>query len=177
MKRLLCLLVFLFILVRVNIVRAEYMLPYPSYMPGNKLYSVSKIIDFLRKYWYFGNLAKIKYYMALSDKLLVEAKTLFEYNQYALAMRATMESSDAILQIPKYIEAEKAQKIDIHQFQALFCEELVTHQTTIHALTNNLPLSYTWREEKKDAVELPIREILEEAAAVRRLLQESYHCL
>jgi len=74
-------------------VRAEYVLPYPSAMPGNKLYRIMRIIDELKKPLYFGSITRYKYHLSLADKYLVEAKTLFEYKQYLLAVDA-LERSD-----------------------------------------------------------------------------------
>ena len=72
---------------------ADYTLPYPSYMPGNKLYKASRLFDELQKYWHWGNIASVKYRLKIADKYLVEAKVLFEYKQYVLALDA-LERSD-----------------------------------------------------------------------------------
>src|SRR5450759_5012191 len=67
-----------------SLVYADYVLPYPSYMPGSSLYKVSRVVDLLKFYWSWGNIAQIKYHLALSDKYLIEAKTLMEYKQFLL---------------------------------------------------------------------------------------------
>lgn len=104
MKKILILVLIIFIcFLTVPSVRADYVLPYPSVMPGNKLYRITRIVDQLKKYWYFGNIAQIKYHLGLSDKYLVEAKTLFEYKQYLLATDALKRSSDQFSQIHQYV--------------------------------------------------------------------------
>jgi len=76
-----------------SLIHAEYVLPYPSYMPGNKIYRVSRVVDKIKKYWYFGNIAQIKYHLALADKYLVEAKTLMEYDQLQMPDKDIKKSS------------------------------------------------------------------------------------
>src|SRR3989344_2434627 len=84
--------IFLLVFVLVSRVEAAYVLPYPSYMPGNKLYTFSRFFDEVGRIWNFGSIASTKYALHLSDKYLVEAKTLFEYQQYLLALDALQRS-------------------------------------------------------------------------------------
>ena len=65
--------------------QGDYVLPYPGAMPGNRLYTISKIVDYIQSWWSFGNLSQFTYQLSMADKKLVEAKTLFEYKQYLLA--------------------------------------------------------------------------------------------
>ena len=56
-------------------VHAEYVLPYPSFMPGSPLYKISTLLDVAKRYWSFGNIAQLKYRMSMADKKLVEARS------------------------------------------------------------------------------------------------------
>ena len=72
--------------------KSDYVLPYPSLMPGSKLYILQEIKNTVLQYWYFGNFGQFTYALKQSDKFLVEAKTLFEYDQYLLADEALKKS-------------------------------------------------------------------------------------
>src|SRR3989344_5659903 len=85
-------LIFLFIFAEQCIAESIYVLPYPSSMPGNKLYKVHLFLESLEQYWYFGSFGQFKYSLKESDKYLVEAKTLFDYKQYILANKALQKS-------------------------------------------------------------------------------------
>ena len=73
---------------------SQYVLPYPSAMPGSFLYKLNLVQEEILRYWYFGDFGQFKYNLGLSDKYLVEAKTLFEYKQYLLAISPSKWSSD-----------------------------------------------------------------------------------
>src|SRR5438876_8559854 len=93
-------------------VHADYVLPYPSFMPGNKFYKISKIIETFEKWWYWGSIGQTKYNMQLADKYLVEAKTLFEYKQYFLALKALRQSDAYISKVPLFINQARNEKKD-----------------------------------------------------------------
>src|ERR1700749_87312 len=76
---------------------SPYVLPYPSFMPGTIFYKIDRVIEIFEKYWYFGDFGQFTYNLKESDKYLVQAKTLFEYQQYLLAMVA-LQQSDAYFQ-------------------------------------------------------------------------------
>jgi len=130
------------------VVRADYVLPYPSFMPGNKIYKISRIVDRVKEYWYFGNLAQAKYHLSLSDKYLVEAKTLFEYKQYLLALDALTRSDDHFSQ-QKNTEAAKA------------------HIFVLESLLGQLPDTFQWTPEKETATQLPIAQKLQDSIKIR----------
>ena len=135
---------------------ASYVLPYPSYMPGNKLYRVSRVIDELKRYWYWGNRSSYRYYLSQSDKALVEAKTLFEYNQYLLAMAALKRSNSALQHIPNSLKG------------AEFTEAMNEHKKVIGKLLNQLPEEFIWRPEREKPQTLGIHEELNRALRLRQ---------
>lgn len=152
----------------VNSVFADYVLPYPSYMPGNKAYKITRLVDTIKQYWYFGNIAQIKYHMALSDKYLVEAKTLFEYNQYLLAMDALQRSSIQFSQIYPHLAAAKKEGKDISIFESMLRSEAEKHMEVLRILMDSIPQEFTWTPEKSASVELNIRQELEKSLQIRQ---------
>ncbi len=134
--------------------RADYVLPYPSYMPGNKLYRITRIIDVLENYWYFGNIAQQKYHSKLADKYLVEAKTLFEYKQYLLAVDALMRSDAQFRQLPK---------------NAAVREEAKKHIETLEELIQTVPPQFSWSPEKAAATQLKLKDLLTASITLRQL--------
>src|SRR5258706_14601839 len=128
-------------------VRAEYVLPYPSYMPGNKLYKVSKIIEIFEKWWYWGSISQTKYYMQLADKYLVEAKTLFEYKQYLLALEALHKSDMYINKVPFFIHKAQGEQKDISELELSYKAELAVQREALQKLVSELPVEFTWTPE------------------------------
>ena len=131
-------------------VHEGYVLPYPSYMPGHKLYRVSRVLDDLKKYWYWGNIAGAKYHIGLSDKYLVEAKILFEYKQYPLALDALKRSDEQFQKISRdSSEANEA------------------HIVLLKKLMSELPESYTWQEEHQSPIVLDLHSALRRSIDIR----------
>jgi len=141
-------------------VRAAYVLPYPSYMPGNKLYRISRIIDTLKRYWYFGNIAQIKYHMQLSDKYLIEAKTLMEYQQYLLGSDALLRSDKEFMQLPAYVQRVKAEHVDVTIYKQFIREEGMKHEEILSSLIQAIPKEFTWTPEKATATHLNLNEMV-----------------
>ena len=146
---------------------ADYVLPYPSYMPGNKLYAVSKIAERLEAWWNWGAIGQTKYHMMLADKYLVESKTLFEYKQYVLAIKALQISDTHIVQIPQYIVLGERQGKNMTQFKFLFNEERDVHRGVLVKLQSELPKTYVWSPEKEAATTLDIDGLLSHSIMLR----------
>jgi len=148
-------------------VRADYVLPYPSYMPGNKIYRVMRIIDQLKKYWYWGNIAQIKYHQGLADKYLVEAKTLFEYKQYLLAADALLRSDSQVASILPFVFKAQQQRIDTKLLITGVVEEMSIHISVLQVMKSQLPKEFVWTPEKAKATDLQIGAMLENSLALR----------
>ncbi len=148
-------------------VRAEYVLPYPSFMPGNKVYKVTRVIDELRAYWYWGPLGKVKYHMALADKYLVEAKVLFEYKQYLLAVDALVRSDTHIREAPYWIERAAAEGKDVSRLKEIAIEEKLQHIKVLRSIQEQAPEEFTWTPEKSAPTQLPLHGMLDESIAAR----------
>lgn len=148
-------------------IRADYVLPYPSLMPGNKLYKISRLVDTLKKYWYWGNISQIRYHMGLSDKYLVEAKILFEYKQYILAVDALRRSNNEFFQVKSPLHDARNNQINTSHIETQIQESALVQREVIQKLKQQLPAEYTWKEEKKEPVVLPLFQLLEEAHQLR----------
>ena len=143
---------------------ADYVLPYPSFMPGNKMSAISRIVDALKEYWYFGTIAKVQYHLGLADKYLVEAKTLFEDRQYLLAADALTRSSDQFERIPQFLKYTRQKNIVREASDA--------HIRVLEELAIKLPDEFEWRPEKAGAALLPIGTLIREAKSLRRAVKE-----
>lgn len=149
-------------------VYASHVLPYPSFMPGNKIYKITRLLDSLKKYWYFGSISSYTYHIGLSDKYLVEAKTLFEYQQYLLAQDALKRSDDEFLRAYPYLLNGVREGKDMHTFQEDYREASQEHLRILTALLSSLPTDVQWTPEKTAATHIPIAERINGSIGIRR---------
>lgn len=156
-----------------SLVFSEYVLPYPSVMPGNKIYKVSRVLDQLKRYWSFGSITKAKYIMNMADKYLVEAKTLFEYKQYLLAFDALNRSDNEIIKLPSLIATGISEKKNMSLVVASIKEEMIAHERLLEKLQKELPLKFTWTPEKKASTELSIYDRLTKSIKLRQDMRVS----
>lgn len=159
------LLVILFFLITVTPARADYVLPYPSFMPGNKLYKITRILDRLESYWYFGNIAQFTYHLKLSDKYLVEAKTLMEYKQYLLAVDALTRSDGEFSQLPARLGAVKNEGADVTAFTQTVEDAAVKHKEVLSGL--RIPEHFVWKPEKAASTNLELGSMIQSSIAIR----------
>lgn len=151
-------------------IHAEYVLPYPSYMPGNSMYRFSRALDVLKGYWYWGNIAQIKYHLGLSDKYLVEAKTLFEYKQYLLATDALVRSDKELLKIPTYLSSGDNQIEDLSEQRKIISMAMETHERVIKGMENQLPQTFVWQPEKANPTSLNIAGMISSSLVIRNTI-------
>lgn len=151
---------------------SEYVLPYPSYMPGNTLYRISRIADRLKSYWYWGSIAHIKYHLGLSDKYLVEAKTLFEYKQYLLAADALSRSDKELTSIPALLQRGENEGKDMGQLRLLVRGGMGVHMAVITTLKSQLPKEFIWKPEKVSGTTIHIDEILTSSHEIREQVSD-----
>lgn len=148
-------------------VYADYVLPYPGYMPGNKLYRVSRILDKAKEPLYFGSLSAYKYHLGLADKYLVEAKVLFEYKQYLLAVDALTRSDKEFAVLPRYLVQASKQQKDVSPFKQQLSEASRKHAQILGELLVKLPDTFTWTPEKTNATLLPLKDLLQSSMNIR----------
>lgn len=145
----------------------SYVLPYPSLMPGNIFYKFNLVKESALKFWYFGNFGQFEYNLKESDRYLVEAKTLFEYEQFLLAYKALQKSDEYFVKtLPFLMSAQKEGK-NINQDRELLKEASLKHIQVLSKLTKDTPLSFVWEPEKEKSRILNIRSKLEQSIVIR----------
>lgn len=157
----------LFISSREVFAASPYVLPYPSFMPAHPFYKISHIKDELLRFWYFGDFGQFKYNLKQSDKYLVEAKTLFEYKQYRLAINA-LENSNLYIKkaLPNLLKAErKGKNINEKLFVLKLAKE--KHIEILKKIKNEVPETFYWNPEKEEAVNLTLHKILDKSIQER----------
>ena len=147
---------------------SSYVLPYPSQMPGSKFYKINQAIEKLSYFWYFGNFGKTYYYQRLSDKYLVEAKTLFEYKQYLLAYKSLLKSNQYFEKIYPYLVSAKKEGKDISEKQEIFRQESLKHLEELNKLKNSTPEEFLWTPEKAKPTRLNIRSLIDTSENIRK---------
>jgi len=147
--------------------QSDYVLPYPGLMPGHKLYRLEQIIDRLTRFWVFGDLANFKHELALSDKRLVEAKTLFEYQQYLLATQALEASSHHFKLAKDYLNQAGRQGKQIDQKLTILKSAGKKHQEVLKGL--KLPAVFKWQPENQAETNLNINQLIQEALKDREV--------
>lgn len=147
----------------------DYVLPYPSFMPGSKLYKMRLIWEEVIRYWHFGNLSQFKYNLNQADKYLVEAKTLFEYKQYLLAKLALEKSDNYIIKAKEYLAKSKEDGKNIEQKQIMFENANLKHIEVLNFIKTVIPDNFLWSPEKTAAMNLNLKEMIEKSIKIRRL--------
>jgi len=136
-------------------------------MPGNKLYRITRIIDRLKKPLYFGSISRYKYHLALADKYLVEAKTLFEYKQYLLATDALFRSDREFSAAVPYISRGRKEGKDMSAFAQTLRNASDTHLMVLGNLKITLPSEFEWRPEKAGNTTLTIADSIDVSMKLR----------
>ncbi len=147
--------------------QSDYVLPYPSYMPGSKMYKIHQILETLESYWYFGNFAKFDYNLSLSNKYLVEAKTLFDYKQYLLAYKGLEKSNHYFLNAAPYLKKAKEEGKDISQKRAILKSAGEKHIEILQDLAKVAPPIFVWKPEKTSSTTLDIKNLIDTSIHVR----------
>jgi len=146
---------------------SEYVLPYPSFMPGSMFYKVNLIKDEILKYWYFGSFGQFKYNLKQTDKYLVEAKTLFEYKQYLLGINALKKSDTYFIKIKPSLLKAKSEGKDINQSLLILKDAKDKHIETLERVSKEVPEAFVWEPEKEKPTNLNLHEIINESIHIR----------
>lgn len=172
-KVLYCLLVtfflFGFVFRAPKIFAEDYVLPYPGFMPGHPLYTISQIYDTIEAWWSFGSFAKFKYHLSMADKKLVEVQTLFSYKQYLLGFHTLQESDRHFSQAQRYLFRAENEGKNISQKRGVLGNASAVHINILEAMENNVPETFVWRPEKEVPVILPLQALIQEAVDQRKL--------
>lgn len=146
---------------------SDYVLPYPSFMPGSKFYTVHLIYECLSKYWHFGNFSKFKYHLKLSDNYLVEAKILFEYKQYLFAYKAIEKSDKNFQEALICLKSAKKEGKIISEKLTLFKSASKKHVVVLEEVKVNSPQTFHWQSEDSSATDLKIQDMIDKSIQLR----------
>ncbi len=147
--------------------QSNYVLSYPSSMPGSLSYKIHFIYENVSRYWYFGDFGQFEYNLKLADKYLVEAKTLFEYKQYLLGYKALKKSDQYFINIlPNLIRAGKNGK-NTFQKKAVLNEASQKHIEILQEVENRVPSSFIWEPEKSTPTSLDLKKAFSESIHFR----------
>lgn len=146
---------------------SQYVLPYPSTMPGTIIYKVHVLYEQLLGYWYFGDFAQFDYNLKLSDKYLVEAKTLFEYKQYLLGFNALEKSNEYFAHTKPLLVQAKEHGKNTDEKEKLLHEAALKHIEVLEFIQTIVPTEFTWMPEKSASTHLSIQDLLNEAIQIR----------
>lgn len=148
---------------------SSYVLPYPSAMPGSKVYKVNLLWEEISRYWYFGSFGQFKYNLKFSDKYLVEAKTLFEYKQYLLAINALQKSDHFFQNITSSMIKAKDENKNTVQAQKLLKEASLKHVEELKKIKDEVPGEFDWIPEKSTGTKLNLWEKIDASIIIRRI--------
>ena len=147
---------------------SNYVLPYPSYMPGNFLYKPRLMLSKIAEYIYFGDFGKFDYSLKESDHYLVEAKILFEYKQYLLADQALKKSDAYFVKIRPSLLAAKRHGKNTSGREEILRNASDKHIETLFSLRGVLPQSYYWNPEQVAASTIEIRKNIDTSLRIRK---------
>jgi hypothetical protein len=162
-----CLLLLFLSFVKRSFAASDYVLPYPSTMPGSFMYKPHSILEEVLKYWYFGNFGQFTYNLKESDKYLVEAKTLFEYNQYLLGYNALKKSDEFFVKTLPFLEKAKKEGKDVNQNRETLSSAAQKHIEILKIIEKEVPESFNWQPEKSAASILDLKSIIESSILQR----------
>lgn len=169
LKLLLFILFFFFLFPKQSFAQnSSYVLPYPSFMPGSTFYRPHLLWEIVSKYFYFGNLSQFKYNLKESDKYLVEAKTLFEYNQFSHASVSLKKSNDFFLSTVNSLSNAQKEGKDISLQKNLLRSATQKHIEVLEKAESSLPETVVWSPEKEKSSVIEIKKEINEAIAVRK---------
>ena len=145
-----------------------YTLPYPSTMPGSLNYKLHIFLVKFQQYWSFGSLSQFQYNLHESDEFLVQAKTLFEYDQYLLAYDALLQSDMYFEKAGQSLQSAKNEGKDTSQSSALFKQAAAKHIEVLQYITSITPDVFVWSPEKEAASTLHIHDEIQHVISIRK---------
>jgi hypothetical protein len=147
--------------------QSDYVLPYPSAMPGSIWYKIHLVQEKIDQFWYFGSFGQFDYNLKQSDKYLVEAKTLFEYRQFLLAYEALKKSDAYFQKVPYYLNRAEQEGKNIIDKKKILKAAALRHSEVLNRLQKEVPDTFFWQPEKKSATDLNIKQEVENSIVIR----------
>lgn len=152
---------FFFLFQQPSFAESDYVLSYPSLMPGHPLYKVSEIVDWMQGVWSFGSFAKFKYHLTQSDKKLVEAKTLFEYKQYLLAVSAVSSYEKHLRLSHNFLKKSQREGKNASEKKKIFKNAIAKHRQILEKIRSEHPSRFIWKSEKEKQQTIEIHMIID----------------
>jgi len=146
---------------------SNYVLPYPSAMPGGVSYKLHLVWEKILQYWYFGDFGQFTYNLNESDKYLVEAKTLFEYNQYLLGYKALQKSNDYFVKIAPFLKSAKKNEKNVSEKKVILISASQKHIEVLEKMRDDTPENFYWTPEKSPASLLKIHLLIDGSIQIR----------
>lgn len=131
------------------------------------MYKPHVILDAILKYWYFGDFGQFKYNLKESDKYLVEAKTLFEYNQYLLGYASLQKSNDYFQKTFGFLSSAKKEGKNIDENRSILSSAAKKHIDVLSKLKEELPETFNWQPEKRDSSFLDLKSLINNSISIR----------
>ena len=120
------------------------------------------------QYWYFGDFGQFTYNLKESDKYLVEAKTLFEYNQYLLGYNALQKSDTYFAQVLPDLLKAKSDGKNILENRTILRSAAAKHIEVLEKMEQDTPNEFTWSPEKSASSSLQIHQLIDTAIHERK---------
>lgn len=136
-------------------------------MPGNFLYQPRLILSKFSSLIHFGDFGKFNYNLSESDHYLVEAKTLFEYKQYLLGLRALEKSDYYFIKTAPNLESAKNNNKNISSRKEILKLGALKHIEIINRLKSDLPENFIWTPEKTESTVINFNKVLESSIKIR----------
>lgn len=122
------------------------------------------------QYWAYGDFGQFSYNLQASDKYLVEANTLFAYNQYVLALDALEKSNSFYTKVKPALVSARIHHKDIQAKSDLLKQAAKAHITVLTHLEKELPSTFVWEEENQKPQILPLHSDIQDAIHLREAL-------
>lgn len=149
--------------------QSQYVLPYPSAMPGSFGYRIDQVKENLYSFLFFGNFSQFAFKLSMSDKYLVEAKTLFEYKQYLLAYQALLKSDYYFRRaIPNLLSAKRHGK-NVKDKELILRSASQKHIEVLEKIEQEVPENFLWAPEKGEPTRLNIKKSIKDSIETRKL--------
>lgn len=136
-------------------------------MPGSPLYKPHLILEKILKYWYFGNFGQFDYNLKESDKYLVEAKTLFEYQQYLLGYKSLQQSDFYFINTLPYLRKAEIESKNITNNKLILQSAAEKHIEVLKKLEKEVPDKFIWQPERSAASVLNLKLQIESSIVIR----------
>lgn len=171
MKQILLVFFFIFLfLIPINCyAESNYVLPYPPGMPGTSFYKIRIVFENLEKFWYLGNFSQYYFNLKQADKYLVQAKVLFEYRQYLLALDALHKSDLYYKNASPFLDAAKNEGKNINKQHVNLVNASEKHIEELILIKETLPKTFIWKSEKSSPIILHLHQEIDRAIEIRRI--------